>query len=1107
MKALIFTLRTLIWSCLLSIPLLLQSQSALFQKLDVGGEQRFMAVYSMAQSKDRLMYIGTNNGLFCYNGISFTQHKMADSLATSSISAMAFWKDKLWAGNTEGQLIVCEGDTCQLWTDGPEISASISGMLAVGDILFVATYGDGVYALSEDSVRHFTAANGLGDNYTYDIRWHDERVWIGTDGGLSEINYLNFNSFLYDNKNGLSDNIVRSLCSLNDSLLAVGTYEKGVFVFNTNNYRFEPLLQDSLHWSKGAVEDMLLNGSKLWVATLDQGVLSVDMSAPKHHRSIRQYRSSDGLGSANVQCILADQERNVWLGSKKGVFLHVGSQFEYLSLDRAGMGTSVFDVLIDRQGNTWLATDLGVFKLRYETDSSPSQEMILKSGGSLGLQVVSLFERSDGQIFMGSYGSGVYHYDPESGQLHNYGKREGLQNENVLDIAEDQQGRLWLATLGGCVARLETRNGTPEFEHLNDTNYLASKYIYTTYIDPNNHLWIGSDGAGVSRYDCSQERFLDAADGQLRDYTVYSITQDGLGNMWFSTAKSGLLRWNGEGVQRYGENQGVQGEVVEALITGGNGEVMAIHNEGIDVYSPKQGEFTSYAFANQETRLEPNLNAAFLDGGQVWIGATAAAIRFEYEKQREEAVSPKVLLSGLKVLYEPTDLSRSEFAYDENHFVFNYLGIWMKASDDVRYKYWLEGFDKQWSYPTEARVAIYSSLPPGKYTFRVIASAGNRDWSNGSECSYSFEVKRPFWSEWWFIVLAIIVTTGSLVWIAMYRTRKLRADKRRLAFQVSKRTEQLFEQKNIIETKNKEILASINYAKRIQTAILPTSGFIQENLPDSFVLYKPKDIVAGDFYWLVREDPFAYVANDLDDPELKQRAAEQSKKTSEVSIDVPKGVLLLAAADCTGHGVPGAMVSVICHNALNRSVREYGLVSPSDILDKVNEIVAEQFTPSDIEVKDGMDIALCALSQSSEPGEEGSVTLEYAGAHNPLWLVTERKLPEEMYDNRQEHNGAYLYEFKPDKQPIGAYIERQRFTNHKIRLEKGDQFYLLTDGFADQFGGEFGKKFKYRPLKELILSVRALDMKEQRRKLDRKFESWRGYQEQVDDVCVIGVRI
>jgi serine phosphatase RsbU (regulator of sigma subunit)/Tfp pilus assembly protein PilF len=284
-------------------------------------------------------------------------------------------------------------------------------------------------------------------------------------------------------------------------------------------------------------------------------------------------------------------------------------------------------------------------------------------------------------------------------------------------------------------------------------------------------------------------------------------------------------------------------------------------------------------------------------------------------------------------------------------------------------------------------------------------------------------------------------------------------------FKVTSRQNVIIEkQRTIVEEKNREIVDSINYAKRLQDAILPPAKLVKEYFPESFIVYKPKDIVAGDFYW------FHY----------SEKSGKRDMENEEDS--VKKGTILFAAADCTGHGVPGAMVSVICNNGLNRSVREYGLLEPGKILDRTREIVIQEFEKSETEVKDGMDISLCALQGK---------TLSWAGANNPLWIIRNNE----------------LIEYKGDKQPIGQYTDQKDFRTHKIELQSGDSIYLFTDGYLDQFGGEKGKKFKAANMKQLLLSIRDKNMEEQKQIVDTAFDNWKSNYEQVDDVCVIGIRV
>jgi serine phosphatase RsbU (regulator of sigma subunit) len=278
---------------------------------------------------------------------------------------------------------------------------------------------------------------------------------------------------------------------------------------------------------------------------------------------------------------------------------------------------------------------------------------------------------------------------------------------------------------------------------------------------------------------------------------------------------------------------------------------------------------------------------------------------------------------------------------------------------------------------------------------------------------------------------------------------------------VVERTEEVVKQKEEIELKTKEleilfkqVTDSIHYAKRIQEAILPPNNLVKQILPESFVLYKPKDIVSGDFYWIDKKNDWCY----------------------------------FAAVDCTGHGVPGAFMSIVGYNLLKDILKNTDSIQPSIIMDKMNDGVANTLhtnTTSGKQTKDGMDMTLCALNYST-------LELQFSGAFNPLYII----------------RGNELIQYKADKFPVGMFIgEKQNFTNHTIQLQKGDSIYIFSDGYADQFGGPRGKKFMAGNFRQLLSDVSKLPIERQKTMLNQTIEEWRGNLEQVDDILIIGVKV
>jgi serine phosphatase RsbU (regulator of sigma subunit)/tetratricopeptide (TPR) repeat protein len=455
--------------------------------------------------------------------------------------------------------------------------------------------------------------------------------------------------------------------------------------------------------------------------------------------------------------------------------------------------------------------------------------------------------------------------------------------------------------------------------------------------------------------------------------------------------------------------------------------IASCYNNLGNLYNNSHQYDTSFVYYEKSLNLRKDLNDRT---GILSIASNIASINLKMDKPRvaikfalealNEAKNLKVK-SSLKELYYTLSIAYSKINDYKNAFEFNRLYIEIKDSlyNEESSKQIAEMSTK---YETEKKESQILLLKKDQEVQQIKSKRQN------------------------IIIVSVVIGLVFLIFISLFVTNRL--------IIIRKQKVLIEQQKHLVEEKNREILDSLTYAKRIQSAILPQDKLVKETLQNSFILYKPKDIVAGDFYWM---EPM-------------------------------KNGVIFAAADCTGHGVPGAMVSVVCHNALNRSVREYGISDPGSILNKTREIVIQEFEKSDTDVKDGMDISLCYLNINDN-------SLKWSGANNPLWII--RK--------------GDIIEFKPDKQPIGKYFNSKPFNSHSFQLEKNDSLYIFTDGYQDQFGGpeihKGGKKFKASQMRELLLRIQDISMEEQRIIIEQTFETWKGNFEQVDDVCVIGVKI
>jgi hypothetical protein len=358
---------------------------------------------------------------------------------------------------------------------------------------------------------------------------------------------------------------------------------------------------------------------------------------------------------------------------------------------------------------------------------------------------------------------------------------------------------------------------------------------------------------------------------------------------------------------------------------------------GIEKYDAKERAFSLYGKLQGFSGMETNENAVYKDSkGNIWFGTLRGVIKFDPSKDKINATKPLTYIENIKIFYQNQPLeNNASFSYQDNYLTFDVIGISLTNPKEVQYKYWLEGLNTEWSPPTKLSTITFSGLPPGKYTLHV-KSINNSGVESSEDILYTFTITPPFWKTWWFYTLcAMAILTGIYLFIKQ-REQKLKERQVYLEQEVEKRTLELKKEKELVEKqnqeitqKNKNITESISYAKRIQEAILPPLDLVKKALPESFILFKPKDIVSGDFYWLHETDEH----------------------------------ILFAAVDCTGHGVPGAFMSIIGNNLLDKIVKEMRITTPSDILKTLSkELVKTLRQDESAEVKDGMDIALCNYS-------------------------------------------------------------------------------------------------------------------------------------------------
>lgn len=389
------------------------------------------------------------------------------------------------------------------------------------------------------------------------------------------------------------------------------------------------------------------------------------------------------------------------------------------------------------------------------------------------------------------------------------------------------------------------------------------------------------------------------------------------------------------------------------------------------------------------------------------------------------------------------------------------------------YRYKLVGLDNMWSKLSLKDEVSYFNLPPGEYIFVV------QFYENGTiknQLKTNFEIVQSSNSKIIAYITSFLIYTLIFSVFYNFRTARIKKTQKILEQTVKERTaeivlqkDEISLQKHIVEEKHREISDSINYAKRIQSALLTSQAYWDAISPDNFVIWRPKDVVSGDFHW-------AYQIT----------IGNKHLMTSQE-------IAVWCAADCTGHGVPGAFMSMLGMSFLNEIVIENVNLKPADILNKLRKKIIQALEhggTGNMEQKDGMDMALCVWHKNTN-------VLEYAGANNPVWIMRPIK------DTRAHE----IIELKANRMPVGYHYNAKDFTDLKFQLQKGDAIYAFTDGFVDQFGGPDGKKYKSKKFKEMLLSIQHLNMKDQALMINKEFNDWRGKHEQIDDLCLVGLKI
>jgi ligand-binding sensor domain-containing protein/serine phosphatase RsbU (regulator of sigma subunit) len=1077
----------------------LQAQKVAFENhtLKTGLPQN--TVNDIVQDFQGYLWFATQVGAARYDGYTFKHFNLSSGLPDDYVNCLLVdHQGRIWFG-TQGGIGIFDGARFNnLTTDSGLIDNRVDGMVEDldGNIWVWTAYG--ISIITKDTILNYSKKDALTDNivqdllvdsqgrvhlatypkagitifsdpYTYEklpqkkivrdiIEVAQGEIWYATQEIGILVRDKDGERWL-DRKDGLEDEVVLCLLKGSDGRIWCATYEGGIFVYEEGRfhhidtpYDTEPVVQEFFEDSRG----------RLWLRGFGDGVWMMDNGVFKH------FTITNNLVNDDVKTIFEDRFSNIWLATQGGVSKYGRAIFEIYDLDFGLAANSIQSVFYDSRGRVWFgATN----HLQYIL----GDELVVfdeSQGFPEDAHPLCFAEDSLQNIYIGT--------DYELLFFNGYSIKK-LLDATINSLLYTEDGQLWCATDSGVHI---LRDGLITKLGLEDS--LVNLQV-NSLIQMKSVICCATEG-GLSLFDLEGQHIRNYTDDDGLKAAVYlDIACDNEDNLWAATKSRGVSKIvPGSGaVKNYSTTDGLVSNSTYFVEFADSVSLWIGTNLGINVLNIETGEVTFYGYDEGFYPLESYARAISNGkGGEFWIGTLEGLVHYDPRYDIRDPYPPILVLyppvvdgmvctgsndkkSAISGIF-PGEMT---FPYFKNSLEFNFTGIHTTIPSRNSFSWYLEGFDSDWSPPVNQRSAPYMRLPNGHYVFHV--KAFNLDGVEVEhETSFAFTIKPPFWKTFWFILLMALFGLALIFTGFKVRERQLIKEKRILEVKVKERTreiedqkveieaqrDQISEQKNFVEEQrdqiilqNKEITDSIQYARRIQQAVLPGKRTLEKTLPDHFIFFKPRDIVSGDFYWA-------------------------EKKEEQV---------VVCAADCTGHGVPGAFMSLLGLTYLNEIVNHEGVLKASEILNRLRRNIIRSMSHKDEaeQAKDGMDIALVVIDRQLG-------MLEFAGAYNPLILVRKGE----------------LIEYKGDKMPVGMHIgEDAPFTNHRVQLEQNDMIYLYSDGFPDQFGGEKGGKYKAKPFKDFLTRISAEPVQQQANLMEAELKSWMGNEPQVDDILVIGI--
>lgn len=837
-------------------------------------------VNCLARDNHNYLWLGTDEGLFCYNGRQFN---VAGNVTDIPVTAVSVYGDIILVGFADGRLATWDGVSFRMMAmSGTVPTEAISAIHIIANNVFVlSTLGQGLHLVHHGFCTRYTTENGLSDDYVYTIVSPAKNLLLAaTDQGINEIRFNGegFSVSHYTTVTGLPDNIVRVIRPMQKKCWSwLGTHQGGIALYcSKSNQVWTPAIEGGWRW--GQINDILpIGDDRAWICTQRGYLLKVKLVGEEK----LEIESYDYPGQRFFR-LLMDNAANVWCATNTGLKMVAAEYMEAITLGAPYSLQDVTAISCDNDDELWLAQKGRLYSLNLTADVPELQLRYVSAS-----PVTNLYCDKNDILWVGTFGDGLWY----SADHKNFGKVRGvepLDKESVLDISGNDNS-FWVAGLNGVEELSINTDGSLTLERLhNKSTGIGSDYVYEIYPAEDGNVWMATDGAGVCRYRDGNYKLWDSTAGMASN-VAYNITEDAKGRIWASTFNKGLLVYSGGKWEKIDNEYGLQSLRISGLVSTANGSMLVVHANGIEEW-----QYGSKMFRHFERRLgigldsvSSTLNLTTADtAGNVYIPYQDGLVCFRKYDYRV-GITPSVKITSLKTFFRETHLDRDKFDHSENHITFTYDGVNFANPEQLFYRYRLAGYNDEWIVTRDESVT-FPQLPSGEYRF-VVQVSMNSLFTGYSEAYYSFTIAQPFWQQWWFILL-----TAAFIWGVSYTYIRIRERNLRKLSSLQ-RERMMFEYEHLKSQVNPHFLFnSLNTLTGLIEDDKDTAMKYTTQLSDLYrnmLSHKDKDLITLAEEWEILEN-YIYIQRSRfgDALQLHIDISEKLKKSKKV---VPMALQLL----------------------------------------------------------------------------------------------------------------------------------------------------------------------------------------------------------------------